>query len=69
MVGCGRRLTHEVVTLWYRAPEILLGAAAYGAAVDVWSVGMIMAELWTRAALVPGLHEIDVLFRIFKSVA
>lgn len=34
-----------VVTLWYRAPELLLGARKYSTAVDVWSIGCIMAEL------------------------
>jgi serine/threonine protein kinase len=40
-----RTYTHEVVTLWYRAPEILLGARFYSCGVDVWSVGCIFAEL------------------------
>jgi cyclin-dependent kinase 1 len=37
--------THEVVTLWYRAPEILLGTKQYSTPVDLWSVGTIMAEM------------------------
>jgi serine/threonine protein kinase len=37
--------THEVVTLWYRAPEILLGTNQYSTPVDLWSVGTIMAEM------------------------
>ena len=37
--------THMVVTLWYRAPELLLGQRRYSTAVDVWSIGCIMAEL------------------------
>lgn len=37
--------THMVVTLWYRAPELLLGARKYSTAVDVWSIGCILAEL------------------------
>ena len=40
-----RLYTHEVVTLWYRAPEILLGAKSYCTAVDVWSLGCIFAEM------------------------
>ena len=40
-----RRYTHMVVTLWYRAPELLLGCGAYTAAVDVWSVGCILLEM------------------------
>ena len=38
-------LTREVATLWYRAPEILLGKPSYGGAMDVWSVGCVLAEL------------------------
>ncbi|KAL0372149.1 UNVERIFIED_CONTAM: Cell division control protein 2A [Sesamum calycinum] len=40
-----RTFTHEVVTLWYRAPEILLGSRHYSTPVDVWSVGCIFAEM------------------------
>ena len=39
--------TNRVVTLWYRAPELLLGARNYGEAVDMWSVGCVFAELVT----------------------
>jgi serine/threonine protein kinase len=61
-----RTYTHEVVTLWYRAPEILLGARQYACAVDVWSIGCIFAEMITRRPLFPGDSEIDELFRIFR---
>lgn len=37
--------THEVVTLWYRAPEILLGQKQYSTPVDIWSIGCIYAEM------------------------
>jgi serine/threonine protein kinase len=37
--------THEVVTLWYRAPEILLGASSYSTPIDIWSIGCIFAEM------------------------
>ena len=40
-----RSYTHEVVTLWYRAPEILLGCKIYSTAVDVWSIGCIFVEM------------------------
>lgn len=40
-----RAYTHEVVTLWYRAPEILLGTKLYATAVDIWSLGCIFAEM------------------------
>jgi len=61
-----RTYTHEVVTLWYRPPEILLGGKQYSTAVDIWSIGCIFAELATRRPLFPGDSEIDQLFRIFR---
>jgi serine/threonine protein kinase len=64
----GRSLTHEVVTLWYRAPEVLLGQDDYTTAVDVWSVGCIAAELYKLRPLLPGDSEIHQLMSIFKLV-
>merc|ERR1719223_283861 len=61
-----RTYTHEVVTLWYRAPEILLGSKHYSTPVDLWSVGCIFAEMITNRPLFPGDSEIDELFRIFR---
>ncbi|KAJ8609546.1 hypothetical protein CTAYLR_006043 [Chrysophaeum taylorii] len=61
-----RAYTHEVVTLWYRAPEILLGAEHYSTPVDLWSVGCIFAEMASCRPLFPGDSEIDELFRIFR---
>lgn len=46
-------LVPQVVTLWYRAPEILLGCKYYSTAVDIWSLGCIFAEMVRRHALVP----------------
>jgi len=63
-----RTYTHEVVTLWYRAPEILLGGRQYATAVDIWSIGCIFAEMVTRTPLFPGDSEIDELFRIFRTL-
>lgn len=63
-----RSYTHEVVTLWYRAPEILLGCRYYSTPVDVWSIGCIFAEMITRRALFPGDSEIDQLYRIFRTL-
>ncbi|XP_042192423.1 cyclin-dependent kinase 2-like isoform X2 [Callorhinchus milii] len=63
-----RTYTHEVVTLWYRAPEILMGCKFYSTAVDVWSIGCIFAEMVTRKSLFPGDSEIDQLFRIFRTL-
>jgi len=61
-----RQYTHEVVTLWYRAPEILLGSRHYATAMDIWSVGCIFAELVTRKPFFAGDSEIDQLFHIFR---
>ncbi|KAL3501048.1 hypothetical protein ACH5RR_035497 [Cinchona calisaya] len=58
--------THLVVTLWYRAPELLLGAKQYSTAIDMWSLGCIMAELLGKVPLFNGKTEIDQLDKIFK---
>jgi cyclin-dependent kinase len=58
--------THEVVTLWYRCPEILLGQKQYSLGVDLWSTGCIFAEMAQRRPLFMGDSEIDQIFKIFK---
>ncbi|PVD37635.1 hypothetical protein C0Q70_00232 [Pomacea canaliculata] len=63
-----RVYTHEVVTLWYRAPEILLGSTRYATAVDIWSMGCMFAEMINRRPLFHGDSEIDQLFRIFRTL-
>lgn len=63
-----RTYTHEVVTLWYRAPEVLLGSRHYNTAIDMWSVGCIFAEMAMRTPLFPGDSEIDEIFRIFRTL-
>ena len=63
-----RTYTHEVVTLWYRSPELLLGSQYYSTPVDVWAIGCIFAEMLTRRPLYPGDSEIDQLFRIFRTL-
>lgn len=60
------KLTATVVTRWYRAPELLFGSRHYTTAVDVWSVGIIFAELMIRTPYLPGASDqdqIDVTFR------
>jgi cyclin-dependent kinase len=61
-----RNYTHEVVTLYYRAPEILLGARQYSTGVDIWSVGCIFAEMCTRNPLFCSDSEIGQIFDIFR---
>merc|ERR1712062_19029 len=60
-------LTSTVVTLWYRAPEVLLGTT-YATPVDIWSCGCIFAELYTRKPLFPGQYEVDQLGKIFEVI-
>eukprot|EP01116_Phalansterium_solitarium_P000656 TRINITY_DN1049_c0_g1_i6.p1 TRINITY_DN1049_c0_g1~~TRINITY_DN1049_c0_g1_i6.p1 ORF type:complete len:690 (+),score=137.65 TRINITY_DN1049_c0_g1_i6:123-2192(+) len=58
--------TNRVITLWYRPPELLLGEEAYGPAVDMWSVGCILAEMITGSAIFQGRDEVAQLEKIFK---
>lgn len=48
-------LTEYVATRWYRAPEILLGANEYSKAVDMWSLGCILAEMILGKPIFPGI--------------
>lgn len=59
-------MTSRVVTLWYRPPELLLGATDYGVGVDLWSAGCILAELLAGKPIMPGRTEVEQLHRIFK---
>jgi serine/threonine protein kinase len=59
-------MTEYVVTRWYRAPELLLSCEQYTAAIDMWSVGCILAELLYRKPLFPGKDYIDQLKLIVK---
>nr|GMD02872.1 probable serine/threonine-protein kinase At1g09600 [Ipomoea batatas] len=59
-------LTSRVVTLWYRPPELLLGATNYRVNVDMWSSGCILAELYVGKPIMPGRTEVEQLHKIFK---
>lgn len=61
-----KNFTHEVVTLWYRAPDILMGSKNYSTSVDIWSVGCIFAEIVNRKPLFAGQDEREQLLKIFK---
>lgn len=61
-----RSYTHEVVTLWYRAPDVLMGSRKYSTPVDIWSVGCIFAEMVKGRPLFPGSADADQLQQIFK---
>merc|ERR1719454_1235068 len=62
------KYTHEVVTVWYRPPEILLGSPLYSVPVDLWSIGCVIAEMATGAPLFAGDSEIDTIFKIFQKL-
>ncbi|WOL12292.1 putative serine/threonine-protein kinase [Canna indica] len=59
-------MTSRVVTLWYRAPELLLGSTDYGVGIDLWSAGCILAELLAGKPIMPGRTEVEQLHKIFK---
>ncbi|OMJ71086.1 hypothetical protein SteCoe_30790 [Stentor coeruleus] len=61
-----RSFTNEVVTLWYRPPDVLMGSRNYNTSVDIWSVGCIFAELFNGTPLFQGTSHGDQLKKIFK---
>lgn len=63
-----RSYTHEVVTLWYRAPDVLLGSRKYSTPVDIWSIGCIFAEMCNGSPLFPGRSDKGQLDMIFKKL-
>lgn len=62
-----RVYTNQVVTRWYRAPELLYGARRYGTGVDIWAVGCILAELLLRVPLLPGETDLDQLDKMTQA--
>merc|ERR1719230_375664 len=62
------KYTHEVVTTWYRAPEILFGSQEYALPIDMWSMGCILGEMAGGSALFRGDSEIDTIFQIFQKL-
>ncbi|KAL2339424.1 hypothetical protein Fmac_007364 [Flemingia macrophylla] len=61
-----RPLTNRVVTLWYRAPELLLGSTDYGYGIDLWSAGCLLAEMFVGRPIMPGRTEVEQIHLIFK---
>jgi cyclin-dependent kinase 7 len=61
-------LTSNVVTRWYRAPELLFNAKHYTEAVDLWAVGIIFAELMLRVPYLPGKDDIDQIDVTFQAL-
>ncbi|XP_041376390.1 cyclin-dependent kinase 10-like isoform X2 [Gigantopelta aegis] len=63
-----KAMTPKVVTLWYRSPELLLGAKTHTTAVDMWSAGCILGELLAHRPLLPGrseIHQIELIITMF----
>ena len=58
--------SNEVVTLWYRAPDVLLGNKEYMTTIDIWSIGCIFAEMISGNALFTGLNDNDQIKQIFN---
>ena len=61
-----RPYTQEVLSLWYRAPELLLGSNIYNESIDIWSIGCIFAFMVLKHTLFEGENEIDQLNKIFQ---
>ncbi|KAF7430509.1 TFIIH complex serine/threonine-protein kinase subunit kin28 [Pleurotus ostreatus] len=64
----GYKMTCQVITRWYRPPELLFGCRYYSSAVDIWSVGCIFAELMLRTPYLPGESDMDQLKTIFRAL-
>jgi cyclin-dependent kinase 12/13 len=61
-------MTNNVITLWYRPPELLLGSKKYSTTVDIWSTGCVLAELEMGRPFLPGRSEVEQLDYIFRTV-
>ncbi|KAF9527396.1 hypothetical protein CPB83DRAFT_856083 [Crepidotus variabilis] len=61
-----KKYTNCVVTRWYRPPELLLGARHYGGEVDIWGIGCVLGEMFTRKPILPGTSDFDQLEKIFS---
>jgi len=59
-------LSHQVATRWYRPPELLFASRNYSFSADVWSAGVVVAELFSLQPLFPGTNDIDQMFRVFQ---
>ena len=66
--GLSLQISRQVVTLWYRAPEVLLGSRHYSTAIDMWSVGCIFAEMISGVPLFRGRDNQDQLLHIMRII-
>lgn len=58
--------TNRVITIWYRPPELLLGATDYGREIDIWGVGCLLLELYSKTAAFKGFDEVSQLSKIYN---
>lgn len=61
-----KHYTNNVVTRWYRSPELILGSESYSEAIDIWACGCILAEFMHRGPLFPGNDEREMASRVFQ---
>ncbi|KAL7715208.1 Cyclin-dependent kinase 2 [Entamoeba marina] len=61
-----KKYTPEVVTIWYRSPELLLKTSTYSSAIDIWATGAVCAEMVTREPLFKGDSELDQIHKVFN---
>jgi len=64
----GYKMTCQVITRWYRPPELLFGCRYYSGSVDMWSIGCIFAELMLRTPYLPGSSDMDQLRTTFRAL-
>ena len=63
-----RSMSHQVATRWYRSPELLYASRKYSYQVDIWGIGIVIAELISLTPLFPGINDIDQLYRVFQGL-
>ena len=61
-----QQMTKEIMTLWYRAPEVILNNLSYSPVIDLWSAGVIIFQMLTGEVMFAGNSDIDMIFRIFN---
>jgi serine/threonine protein kinase len=66
LVASVQTYSNEVVTLWYRAPNVLLGSRTYNTSIDIWSAGCMLVEVYAGRPLFPDTTNEDQLVRIFR---
>ncbi len=65
-INSTRNLSHQVATRWYRPPELLFASRSYTFSADIWSAGVVIAELFSLRPIFPGNNDIDQMFRVFQ---